>query len=149
MEIILKQDIENLGYKNDIVTVRDGYGRNFLIPNGMAYLATPSSKKMLAEVVKQSAHKEEKLRKEAEDLMNKLNDTKIAVPTKVGENGKIFGSINAIQLAKVLKEKGFTVDRKTITIQGDAIKSVGNYKATAKLFKDVEATISFEVVAEE
>ncbi len=149
MEIILKQDVENLGYKNDIVTVKDGYGRNFLIPKGMAYLATPSSKKMLAEVVKQSAHKEEKQRQEAEELLSKLNDAKIAIPTKVGENGKIFGSVNAIQLAKALKEQGYTIDRKMITLQGDAIKAVGTYSATAKLFKDVEATISFEVVAEE
>lgn len=148
MEIILKQDIKGLGYKNDMVTVRNGYGRNFLLPKGLAVLATDSAKKMHAEVIKQTSFKEEKSRKEAAANVEKLANVSIQVGAKAGENGKIFGSVTTIQVAEALQKAGYNIERKNIEIEGDAIKALGTYKAKVRLFKEVAATVNFEVVAE-
>jgi large subunit ribosomal protein L9 len=148
MEIILQQDVPNLGYKHDIVNVKPGYARNFLIPKGLAIEATESAKKMNAEIVKQKQHKEEKLRKEAQENASKLAGLVLKIATKAGENGKIFGSITTIQIAQALQEKGFNVDRKSITLAEDHIKTLGTYKAKVKLYKDISADVTFEVVAE-
>lgn len=147
MEIILKEDVANLGYKNDIVNVKSGYGRNFLIPTGKAVIATPSARKMLAEDLKQRAHKLEKIKKDAEELAAKLDGMALTIATKVSSTGTIFGSVSNIQLADELSKKGFNIDRKTIVIK-DNVKEVGTYKATIKLHKEVVAEISFEVIAE-
>jgi large subunit ribosomal protein L9 len=148
MEIILKQDIKGLGYKNDMVTVRNGYGRNFLLPQGMAVLATPSAKKMHAEILKQSSFKEEKTRKEATANAEKLANVTVKVGAKAGESGKIFGSVTTIQVAEALQKAGYNVERKNIEITGDNIKQVGNYTAKVRLYKEITATVNFEVVAE-
>lgn len=148
MEVILKQDIKGLGYKNDMVTVRNGYGRNFLLPKGMAVLATDSAKKMHAEMMKQTAFKEEKLRTEATANAGKLSEVSIKVGAKAGENGKIFGSVTTIQVAEALQKAGYNVERKNIEINGDAIKQLGTYSAKVRLYKDIAATVNFEVVAE-
>ncbi len=147
MEVILKEDIKNLGDKNDIVTVKNGYGLNYLIPQGLAVLATVSARKVHAENMRQSAHKVQKLRTEAEALATKLNDSVVKVVTKAGENGKIFGSVTTIHVAEGLANLGHVVDRKNITIDGDAIKNVGTYEAKVKIYKDIVSTIKFEVVA--
>ncbi len=147
MEVILKEDIANLGYKNDIVTVKNGYGRNYLIPQGKAVIASPSAKKMLAEELRQRAHKLAKIKQDAEELAAKINGLKLTIATKVSSTGTIYGSVSNIQVAEKLAEKGFTIDRKTIIIK-DAVKEVGTYTATVKLHKEVTAEISFEVVAE-
>lgn len=150
MEIILKQDMSNLGYKDDIVKVKDGYANNFLIPQGYAMVATASNKKIIAENLKQRAFKEEKLRKDAETLVavyTKIEGLKIGA--KASENGKIFGSVNAIQLADSIKQQfDIEVDRKRISIKGDSIKTLGTYKAVISAYKDLKAEIEFEVVAE-
>jgi large subunit ribosomal protein L9 len=148
MEIILKQDIKGLGYKHDLVTVKNGYGRNFLIPQGIASLATESAKKQHAETMKQRSFKEEKLRTEAAANAEKLSGVSIKVGAKAGENGKIFGSVTNIQLADALTKAGYTIERKNIEIAGDGIKQLGNYTAKVRLYKEVAATINFEVVAE-
>jgi large subunit ribosomal protein L9 len=148
MEVILKQDIKGLGYKDDKVTVANGYGRNFLLPKGMATLATDSAKKMHAEILKQRAFKEEKLRKEAAANAEKLAGYSIKVGAKAGENGKIFGSVTTIQIAEALQKAGYPVERKNIEITEDTIKQLGNYSAKVRLYKDVSATVNFEVVAE-
>jgi large subunit ribosomal protein L9 len=145
MEVLLKKNIEKLGTKDEIVSVKNGYGRNFLIPNGHAILATDSIKKMHAETLKQRAHKENKLKEEANALVAKLTKSKIVVPAKVGEKGKIFGSVTNIQLADVLNEKGFTVDRKNINILTTSIKTIGKYEAEVSLHKEVTTKIEFEV----
>mgnify|MGYP000944189764 CR=1 FL=1 len=147
MEIILKEDIVNLGYKNDIVTVKDGYGRNFLIPTGKAVIATPSAKKMLAEDLKQRAHKLEKIKNDAVELAAKLDGVSLTIATKVSSTGTIFGSVSNIQIADALAKLGFEIDRKTIVVK-DAVKEVGSYKAVVKLHKEVSVEIPFEVVAE-
>jgi large subunit ribosomal protein L9 len=147
MEIILKEDIVNLGYKNDIVTVKDGYGRNFLIPAGKAVIATPSAKKMLAEDLKQRAHKLEKIKNDAVELAAKLDGVSLTIATKVSSTGTIFGSVSNIQIADALAKFGFEIDRKTIVVK-DAVKEVGFYKAVVKLHKEVSVEIPFEVVAE-
>jgi len=147
MEIILLEDVNNLGYKDDVVTVKNGYGRNFLIPQKKAVLATPSAKKVLAENLKQRAHKLEKIKKEATELAEKLNGLSLTIGAKASSTGTIFGSVNNIQIAETLAKKGFVVDRKSIIIK-EAVKELGTYKATLKLHKDVSAEISFEVVAE-
>ena len=147
MEIILKEDIVNLGYKNDIVTVKDGYGRNFLIPTGKAVIATPSAKKMLAEDLKQRAHKLEKIKNDAAELAAKLEGVSLTIATKVSSTGTIFGSVSNIQIADALAKLGFEIDRKTIVVK-DAVKEVGSYKAVVKLHKEVSVEIPFEVVAE-
>lgn len=148
MEIILKQDVKNLGYKDELVKVKPGYARNFLIPNGFAISADASKKKELAETLKQRAHKEEKIRTAAQALAEKLQGTTVKVATKVGESGKIFGSINSIQLADALGKMGIAVERKNINMDAEAIKSLGTYNATIRLHKDVTAKITFEVIAE-
>ena len=148
MEIILKQDIANLGYKDDIVIVKDGYARNFLIPKGMAVNATESLKKQHQEILKQRAHKEEKIRNEAQVTAEKLKDVSLTIGAKTSSKGKIFGSVNTIQLAEALKEKGYDIDRKNISIKEELIKEVGNYTATIKLHKEVKVEIPFEIVAE-
>jgi len=148
MEIILKQDIKGLGYKHDLVTVKNGYGRNFLIPQGIGALATESAKKMHAETMKQRSFKEEKLRKEAAANAEKLTGAVIKVGAKAGENGKIFGSVTTIQLAEALQKAGYNVERKNIEITGDGIKQLGNYSAKVRIYKEVAATVNFEVVAE-
>ena len=149
MEIILKQDIEKLGNKGDIVTVKNGYATNYLIPQGFAILATTSAKKMHAENTRQRAHKEEKIRQEAIALGQKLEGVSVTVGAKTSTTGKIFGSINNIQIAEALQAKGFDVDRKNIVILGeDTIKEVGSYEAEIKLHRDVKVKIKFEVAAE-
>ncbi len=148
MEIILKQDITKLGHKDDIVTVKDGYGRNFLIPQGMAILASPSAVKAHKEKLRQQSHKEEQLRKDAEDKATKLEKVELKIGAKTSSTGKIFGSVNTIQIAEVLNEKGYDVDRKNISLNDETIKEVGTYKASIKLYKDIKADISFEVCAE-
>jgi len=148
MQVILKQDVSKLGFKNDVVKVRPGYGRNFLIPRGVASLATEGNLKALTEVKKQQAFKEEKLRKEATASAEKLNGVVVKVGAKAGESGKIFGSVTNIQVAEALKKAGYDVERKNIEINGDAIKQVGSYTAKVRLFKEIVSTINFEVVAE-
>ena len=148
MEVILKQDIKGLGFKDDKVEVRNGYGRNFLIPKGMAILATESAKKMHAEILKQKAFKEDKLRKEASANAEKLNALTIKVGAKAGESGKIFGSVTNIQIAEALQKAGYAVERKNIELGEDTIKQLGSYTAKVRLFKEVVANVSFEVVAE-
>ena len=148
MEVILKQDLKGLGYKNDIVKVKNGYGRNFLIPQRIAVLATESNKKMQAEEIKQSSFKEEKLRNEATAMAAKFADVTVKVGAKAGESGKIFGSVTNIQLADALKKAGYDVERKNIEMNEDAIKALGTYSAKVRLFKEISATINFEVIAE-
>lgn len=148
MEIILKQDMTNLGYKDDIVTVKDGFARNYLIPQGFAVNATASAKKQHAEILKQRAHKETKIREAAEELAGKLKDVSLTIGAKTSSKGKIFGSVNTIQLSEALKEKGFEVERKNISIKEELIKEIGNYTATIKLHKEVKVEIPFEIVAE-
>jgi large subunit ribosomal protein L9 len=147
MEIILKEDVVNLGYKNDIVTVKSGYGRNFLIPTGKAIIASPSAKKMLAEDLKQRAHKLEKIKNDAEAAAAKLKEVSLTIATKVSSTGTIFGSVSNIQIADALAKLGFEVDRKIIVVK-DAVKEVGSYIAVVKLHKEVSVEIPFEVVAE-
>jgi large subunit ribosomal protein L9 len=148
MEIILLQDVNKLGQKDDIVHVKNGYGSNFLIPNGYAIAATPSAKKMHAENLKQRAHKEEKIRITAQETAAKLVDVSLVVGAKTSSSGKIFGSVNTIQIAEALKEKGFDIDRKSITLPEDQIKEVGKYKAVIKLHREVKVEVGFEIVAE-
>ena len=145
MKIILNENIENLGFKNDVVTVKNGYGRNFLIPQGMAKIATPSALKVLAENLKQQAVKNQKIKEEAAD---KLSKTVLKIGAKAGENGKIFGSINTIQIAEAAEKAGIVLDKKLIKLKGDAIKNLGAYEAEVKLHKEVDAIIKFEVVEE-
>ena len=147
MEIILKEDVINLGYKGDIVKVKDGYGRNFLIPTKKAVLATESAKKMLAEDLKQRAHKLERLKNEAAELAEKVKDITLTVGAKASSTGKIFGAVGPIQLADAFEKAGFAVDRKVIVLK-DAVKEIGSYKATLKLHKEVSVEVAFEVVAE-
>jgi len=147
MEVILKEDIANLGHKNDIVSVKNGYGRNYLIPQGMAVLASPSAKKVHAENLKQRAHKEEKIKNEAEGVAKTLEGKVFTVGAKASSTGKIFGSVNTIQIAEVLTKEGFTVERKNISLKED-VKELGKYAATVKLHREVKVEISIEVVAE-
>jgi len=148
MDVILKQDVDGLGYLNDIVKVKAGYGRNFLIPRGIAVLATISEKKVMAENIKQREHKESKLREAAETMAEEILKTPLKIGAKVGEKGKIFGSVNTIQIADAIKAMGHEVDRKNIKIKEDAIKEVGSYEAEVTFYKDVVKTITFEVVEE-
>lgn len=148
MEIILKQDIPNLGHKDDIVRVKDGYARNYLIPKGMAISATGSARKVHEENLKQRAHKEEKLREEAQVVAEKLAKVSLTIGAKTSTKGKIFGSVNTIQISESLKEKGFDVDRRNITIKDDLIKEVGKYTATIRLHREVSVEVPFEIVAE-
>jgi large subunit ribosomal protein L9 len=149
MEVILKKDIPNLGFATDIIKVRDGYARNYLIPQGLAIMATESNKKMNAETLKQKAFKEEKIRKEAEAMAKLLENIKVRIGAKVASTGKIFGAVNTLQIADALKEQfNYDVDRKKIHIEGDKIKEVGEYKAKVMLHKGVTVNVNFEVVAE-
>lgn len=147
MEIILKEDVKGLGYKNDIVTVKPGYGRNYLIPQGYATLATPSAKKVLAENVRQAAHKAEKIKLDAESIAAAIGETLLTIKAKAGENGKIFGAVTTLQISDALKALGHDVDRKRISLVGD-VKELGSYKATLNLHKEVHHTVSFNVVAD-
>ena len=146
MELILKEDVINLGYKDDIVKVKDGYGRNYLIPTGKAVIATESAKKVLAENLKQRAHKLAKIKADAEELAKKLEAVSLTIATKVSATGAIYGSVGAIQIAEELAKLGFEIDRKIIVVA--AAKEVGSYKATVKLHKEVSVDIAYEVVAE-
>ncbi len=148
MEIILKEDVQNLGYKNDIVTVKSGYGRNYLIPTGKAIVATPSAKKMLAEELKQRAHKLEKIKQDAQAQAAQLEGVALTIATKVSSTGTIFGSVSNIQIADELAKLGHNIDRKLIILK-DTVKEVGSYKALIKLHKEVSVEIPFEVVAEQ
>jgi large subunit ribosomal protein L9 len=148
MEIILKKDVEHLGYANDVVKVRDGYARNFLLPRGLAVSATDSERKQLAETLKQRAHKEAKVRAEAEKHAESLNGKTIKIGAKVGEKGKIFGSVNTIMLADAFKILGVDIDRKHIKLKGEAIKTIGKYEAEVVFHRDVVRSIPFEVVEE-
>lgn len=148
MEIILNQDVKGLGYKYDIVKVKAGYGRNYLIPRGIAVLATESNKKVQAETLKQRAFKEDKLRKEATVNAEKLTAVSLKIGAKAGDSGKIFGSVTNIQVAEALKNAGIEVERKNIELTSEGIKTLGTYSAKVRLFKEVVATVTFEVVAE-
>ncbi len=148
MEIILLQDVNKLGQKDDIVRVKDGYGSNYLIPKGMAIAATASAKKMHAENLRQRAHKEEKIKAAAQEMAAKLSDVRLVVGAKTSSSGKIFGSVNTIQIAEAFKNKGFEIDRKSITLPEDQIKEIGVYKAVVKLHRDVKVDVEFEIIAE-
>ena len=148
MEVILKKDVKNLGYKDDVVNVKPGYGRNFLIPKSLAEMATVSTKKMLTETVKQRAFKEQKVKAAAENTAAKLKEMIIKVGAKAGESGKIFGSVTSVQLADAIKKLGYEVDRKNITMSIDGVKTLGTYTADIRFHKDVTGSITFEVVQE-
>lgn len=147
MEIILKTDIAGLGYKNDLVTVKPGYGRNYLIPQGFAVMATGSNKKILAENIKQAAHKAEKIQLDAQALADSIGDLTLDIAAKVGESGKIFGRVTSIQIAEALKAKGFDVDRKKIALDTE-VKFIGEFTATLDLHKEVKHKVKFNVVAD-
>ena len=148
MEVILKKNVNKLGYANEIVKVKPGYGRNFLIPQGYAILATASAKKAHEEILKQKSHKEAKLQSEAQEMADKIAKLELSIQTKAGDNGKIFGSINTIQLAETKKKEGFEVDRKSLKIKDEPIKELGTYEAEVNLFKGIIQSISFKVVEE-
>ena len=148
MELILKTDVENLGFTNDLVIVKNGYGRNFLLPQGLAVLATPSTKKILAETLKQRAFKEKKIVDDAQKEANKLNGLEIKIASKTGEGNKLFGSVSSANLVAALENKGVTIDKKFITIAGGLIKRTGQYEAKIRFHRDVIANFSFEVVGE-
>ena len=147
MQVILKEDVANLGYKDDVVTVKSGYGRNYLIPQGKAVIASPSALKVREEDLKQRAHKLEKIKADALALTAALEGVSLTISAKTSSTGTIFGSVNNIQIAEALEKLGHIVDRKQIVIK-DTVKEVGNYKAIVKLHKEVSVEIPFEVVAE-
>ena len=147
MKLILKEDVAGLGYKDDVVEVENGDGRNYLIPTGRGVIATPSALKVLAENLRQRAHKLAQLKADAEALAEALKDVKLSIATKVSETGTIFGSVNAAQIAEALKEAGHEIDRKLIALK-QPVKEVGNYTATVNIYKEVSVEIPFEVVAE-
>lgn len=147
MEVILIENVANLGYKDDVVKVRDGYGRNYLIPNRLAIIANESNLKVLAENQKQRAHKLEKIKNDALALAEKINATALTIGAKASETGKIFGAVTTLQLADALEAQGISVDRKVIVI-ADPVKELGEYTAVARLHKEVSADIKFTVVAE-
>ena len=149
MELILKQDVENLGFKDDVVTVKNGFGRNYLIPQGKAVLATPSAKKVLAENLRQKAHKEKQAIEEATKMAESLKALEVKIPAKVGEADKLFGSVTNIDLAAALEAAGFAIDKKYIAIKGGAIKRAGPYEAEIRLHREVQLDFGFEVVAEQ
>ena len=148
MELILKKDVDNLGFTDDIVTVKNGYGRNFLLPQGLAVLATPSTKKVLAETLKQRAFKEKKIIEDAQKEADKLNGLEIKIASKSGEGNKLFGSVSNANLATALENNGVAIDKKFITIAGGLIKRTGQYDAKIRFHRDVVSNLSFEVVAE-
>ncbi|MCH5248105.1 MAG: 50S ribosomal protein L9 [Muribaculaceae bacterium] len=147
MKIILKEDVANLGYKDDVVEVKNGYGRNYLIPQGKAVIASPSALKVLAENLKQRAHKLEKMKADAEELAKSMEGIKLTIGAKTSSTGTIFGSVNAIQIAEALQKAGFNIDRKIIVLK-NPVKEVGEYVAQVNLHKDVTVDVPFEVVAE-
>jgi large subunit ribosomal protein L9 len=147
MEVILKQDVSGLGYKNDIVKVKAGYGRNYLIPNGVALVASEGNKRMVAENVRQMAHKAEKIKTEAESLAQRIGDAVIELKTKAGETGRIFGAITSLQVSDALKAKGFDVDRRKISFK-EQPKELGTYTALLDLHKEVKHEVKVNVVAE-
>ena len=148
MELILKQDVENLGFKDDIVTVKNGYGRNFLIPQGQAIMATASAKKVLAETLKQRAFKENKIVDEANKIADAIKELEIKIASKAGSGDKLFGSITNMDVAEALLKEGHSVDKKYIIIGGGSIKRLGKYEATIRLHRDVIVNLNFEVIAE-
>ncbi len=148
MEVILLQDTSKLGQKDDIVVVKNGYANNYLIPKGYAIAATPSAKKMHSENLKQRAHKEEKIKANAQEIAARMAGISLVVGAKTSTSGKIFGSVNTIQIAEALKEKGFEVDRRSITLPEDQIKEVGKYKAVVRLHREVRVDVDFEIIAE-
>lgn len=148
MEIILKEDIKGLGYKNDVVDVKSGYGRNYLIPQGLAIIANKSNKKMIAENIRQASHKAEKLKKDAEALAEKIGDIVLEIKAKAGESGKIFGAVTPLQISESLKEKGFDIDRKKINVGSD-IKNLGDYTIELDLHKEVKHPVAIKVVTEQ
>jgi large subunit ribosomal protein L9 len=147
MELILKDDVKGLGFKNDIVTVKPGYGRNFLIPQGVAVIADKSNKKVVAENIRQAAHKAEKIKTEAQAIADKIGDMTLEIPARVGETGKIFGAVTTLQISEALKNKGIDVDRKKISFDSD-VKTAGEYTASIVLHKEVKHQVKFNVVAE-
>jgi large subunit ribosomal protein L9 len=147
MEVILKQDVQGLGYKNDIVKVKPGYGRNYLIPQGLAVIANPANKKMIEENIRQAAHKAAKIRQDAQELANRIGELTVEIKTKAGESGKIFGSVTPLQVSEALKAKGFEVDRKKISFR-EQPRKVGQYIAVLDLHKEVKHEIKVNVVAE-
>lgn len=148
MEVILKTDVAKLGHKDDIISVKPGYGRNYLIPKGIAILATESARKELAESLKQRAHKLAKIKQDAEELAAKMQGVTLSIGAKASSTGKIFGSVNNIQIAEALKAKGFDIDRKIILVKEEAIKELGHYTAVVKLHREVSVDVEFDVVAE-
>jgi large subunit ribosomal protein L9 len=148
MELILKKDVENLGFTDDLVTVKNGYGRNYLIPQGYAVLATPSAKKVLEETLKQRAFKEKKVIEDAQQEADKLNELELKIAAKAGEGDKLFGSVTNGDLANALEKEGVTIEKKYISILGGSIKRTGNYEASIRFHRDVVSNFSFDVVAE-
>ncbi|MDA0568864.1 MAG: 50S ribosomal protein L9 [Bacteroidetes bacterium] len=148
MDIILREDCKNIGNKNDIVSVKTGYARNYLIPRGLAIVATESARKVVAEVIRQQSHKAVKAMEVAQVLVDKLNKLTVKIGAKAGETGKIFGSVNSIQLAEAIQAAGHDVERKQITLSDDTIKELGSYEAQVKVYKDIYATVKFDVVAD-
>ena len=148
MNVILKQDMPNLGHKDDIVAVKNGYARNYLIPKGYAINATAQNKKVHEEILRQRAHKEEQLKESALQMAEELKKVSLTIGAKTSTKGKIFGSVNTIQIAEALTEKGFDVERKNISIKDDLIKEIGSYSATVKLHREVLVDIPFEIVSE-
>lgn len=147
MELILKEDVKNLGFKNDVVKVKPGYGRNYLIPQGMAVLATSSNRKVMEENLRQAAHKAEKVLRDAQELASSIGDLLVEIKAKAGETGRIFGAVTSLQISDALKALGFDVDRKRISLPAE-VKSLGEYEATLTLHKQVMHKIRFVVVAE-
>ncbi len=148
MELILRQDVENLGFKDDVVSVKNGYGRNFLIPTGLAMLATSSAKKVLAENVKQRAYKEAKIIADANEIAETIKGYEIQIASKTGSGDKLFGSVNNIDLAAALTKAGTAIDKKFIKVVGGSVKRLGKYEAAVRLHREVVANIIFEVVSE-
>lgn len=147
MEVILKQDVTGLGYKNDVVKVKPGYGRNYLIPNGVALIANEANKKMIAENTRQAAHKAAKIKQDAEALSQKIGELTIEIKTKAGETGKIFGAVTALQIADALKSRGFDIDRKKVGLK-ETPKQLGTYHVTLDLHKEVKHEITVNVIGE-
>jgi large subunit ribosomal protein L9 len=149
MEVILKQDVNNLGFTHDIITVKDGYARNYLIPKGLAIIANETNRKVLAELKRQQAFKADKIKNEAANIAKALEGLSLRIAAKAGASGKIFGSVNAVQISNAIKEaKNIEIDRKKIHLNEDSVKELGNYKAKIKLHKEVQFEIDFEVFAE-
>lgn len=148
MELILKQDVEGLGFKDDVVTVKNGYGRNFLIPGGKAILATTTAKKVLAETLKQRAFKEKKIIEDAQKVAEALKALEVKIAAKVGEGDKLFGSVNNIDVATALEKAGQNIEKKFISVSGGTIKRLGKYKALIRLHREVSVELPFEIIAE-